>query len=230
MADFDGALERILTGIQKRRVVTEKEKRILAYHEGGHALMAYLMGELMPIQKVTIVGRGDALGLAYYLPTEDRYLHTREELIDVMKIALAGRAAEQIVFGRVTNGAASDLEKVTEIARSMVFDYGMSSLASARTVRADNYALSEETKRMRDAEQARLTDDAYEESQRLLEKHRAPLDRLAEALLEKETLDRTEYLALMRNVPVESASSETVGTIRILSPDVDEPLSAPFVR
>ena len=89
MADFDGALERVLTGLQKRRVVTEKEKRILAYHEAGHALMAYLMGELMPIQKVTIVGRGDALGLAYYLPTEDRYLHTKDELIDVMKIALA---------------------------------------------------------------------------------------------------------------------------------------------
>ncbi len=225
MADFDGALERVITGIQKRRVVTEKEKRILAYHEGGHALMAYLMGELMPIQKVTIVGRGDALGLAYYLPTEDRYLHTKEELMDVMKVALAGRAAEQVVFGRVTNGAASDLEKVTEIARSMVFDYGMSSLASARTVRADNYALSEETKRMRDAEQARLTDDAYEEAQRLIEKHRAPLDRIAMALLEKETLDRTEYLALMGDVAFESASSETVGTIRVL-PSVDEPASS----
>jgi cell division protease FtsH len=228
MADFDGALERVITGIQKRRVVTEKEKRILAYHEGGHALMAYLMGELMPIQKVTIVGRGDALGLAYYLPTEDRYLHTKEELMDVMKVALAGRAAEQVVFGRVTNGAASDLEKVTEIARSMVFDYGMSSLASARTVRADNYALSEETKRMRDAEQARLTDDAYEEAQRLIEKHRAPLDRIAMALLEKETLDRTEYLALMGDVPFESASSETVGTIRVL-PSVDLPASSSSV-
>ena len=78
--DFEGAMERVLTGLQKRRIVTEKEKRILAYHEGGHALMAHLMGDLMPIQKVTIVGRGDALGLAYYLPTEDRYLHTKEEL------------------------------------------------------------------------------------------------------------------------------------------------------
>ena len=111
--DFEGAMERVLTGLQKRRVVTEKEKRILAYHEGGHALLAYLMGDVMPVQKVTIVGRGDALGLAYYLPVEDRYLHTKEELLDVMKVALAGRAAEEIVFGRVTNGAASDLEKVT---------------------------------------------------------------------------------------------------------------------
>ena len=231
MVDFDGALERVLTGLQKKRVVTEKEKRILAYHEGGHALMAYLMGELMPIQKVTIVSRGDALGLAYYLPTEDRYLHTKDELIDVMKIALAGRAAEQIVFGRVTNGASSDLEKVTAIARGMVFDYGMSAIAPARTMRADNYALSEETKRMRDAEQARLTDDAYEEAQRLLEKHRAPLDRLAAALLEKETIDRTEYLALMSDVPVESAASENVGVIRVLEPKSkpESSLSSPAV-
>jgi cell division protease FtsH len=174
------------------------------------------MGELMPLQKVTIIGRGEALGLAYYLPTEERYLHTKEELVDVMKVALGGRAAEQIVFGRVTNGAASDLEKVTQIARSMVFDYGMSEIAPARTMRADNYALSEETKRMRDAEQARLTDHAYAEAQRLLTKHRGALDRLAGTLLEKETIDRAEYLTLLADVPTESSSSETVGTIRVL--------------
>ena len=103
--DFEGAMERVVAGLQQRRVVTEKEKRILAYHEGGHALLAHLMGDLLPIQKVTIIGRGDALGYAYYLPLEERYLHTKEEFIDVMKVALAGRAAEQIVFGRVTNGA-----------------------------------------------------------------------------------------------------------------------------
>ncbi|MGI8973088.1 MAG: ATP-dependent metallopeptidase FtsH/Yme1/Tma family protein [Gaiella sp.] len=216
MEDFESAMERVLTGLQKRRVVTEKEKRILAYHEGGHALMAHLMGDLMPLQKVTIVGRGDSLGLAYYLPSEERFLHTKEELLDVMKIALAGRAAEEVVFGRVTNGAASDLEKVTQIARSMVFDYGMSEIASARTMRADNYALSEETKRLRDAEQARLTDEAYGEAIRLLAKHRAPLDRLANGLLEKETLNRSEFLALLTDVQPESSSAETVGTIRVL--------------
>ena len=154
--DFEGAMERVVAGLQQRRVVTEKEKRILAYHEGGHALLAHLMGDLLPIQKVTIIGRGDALGYAYYLPMEERYLHTKEEFMDVMKVALAGRAAEQIVFGRVTNGASNDLEKVTEIARAMVFDYGMSEASPSRTMRADNYALSEETKRLRDSEQARL--------------------------------------------------------------------------
>jgi len=216
MQDFEDAMERVVAGLQQRRVVSEKEKRILAYHEGGHTLLAHLMGELLPIQKVTIVARGDALGYAYYLPTEDRYLHTKEELLDVMKVALAGRAAEQIVFGRVTNGAASDLEKVTEIARSMVFDYGMSEIAPARTMRADNYALSEETKRMRDSEQARLTDEAYEEAQRLISKHRGSLDKLATALLEKETLDRHEIKALLKGVEPESRASETIGTVRVL--------------
>jgi len=219
--DFEAAMERILTGLQRRRIVSEKEKRILAYHEGGHALLAHLMGDVMPVQKVTIVGRGDALGLAYYLPVEDRYLHTKEELLDVMKVALGGRAAEEIVFGRVTNGAASDLEKVTQIARSMVFEYGMSDVAPSRTMRADNYALSEETKRLRDSEQARLTDHAYDEAIRLLQKHRATLDRLAEALLEKETLDRDEFHAMMANVQQESSSAETVGTIRMLERTAD---------
>ena len=104
--------------------------------------MAYLMGD--PVQKATIVARGEALGYAFHLPEEERYLHTREELIDWMKIGLAGRAAEQVVFGRVTNGAASDLEKVTLLARAMVFEYGMSEGVVSRTMRADNYALSED--------------------------------------------------------------------------------------
>ncbi len=216
MAQFEGAMERVLAGLQQRRVVTEKEKRILAYHEAGHALMAHLMGDLMPIQKVTIVARGDALGYAYFLPLEERYLHTKEELLDVMKVALGGRAAEEIVFGRVTNGAANDLEKVTEIARSMVFEFGMSEVAPSRTMRADNHALSEETKRMRDSEQARLTDLAYEEAQRLLVKHRVSLDRLAGALLEKETLSREELLAMLGLIEPESRASETVGTVRAL--------------
>ncbi|HET8606550.1 MAG TPA: ATP-dependent zinc metalloprotease FtsH [Gaiellaceae bacterium] len=215
-ADFDHALERVVAGLQQRKVVTEKEKRILAFHEGGHALMSHLMGDAFPVQKATIVARGQALGYTLNLPAEDRYLHTREELIDWMTIALAGRAAEQIVFGRVTNGAANDLEKVTEIARSMVFEWGMSETVTSRTMRADNYALSEETKRLRDSEQARLTDHAYEVALRLLQKHRAALDRVAGALLDKETLSRDELLALFADVEPESQSSETVGAIRAL--------------
>ena len=168
------------------------------------------------MQKVTIVSRGTALGYTLNLPAEDRYLETKEELIDMLKIALAGRAAEQVVFGRVTNGAASELEKATEIARAMVFEWGMSDVVTSRTLRADNYALSEETKRTRDIEQARLTDEAYAEAVRLLEKYRAPLDRLTLALLEKETINREEVLHLLSDVEPESRHSETVGTPRVV--------------
>jgi cell division protease FtsH len=215
--NFEAAMERIVAGLQKRRVVTEKEKRVLAFHEAGHALMSYLMGELMPLQKVSIVSRGDALGYAYYVPQEDRYVRTKEELIDSMKITLAGRAAEKVVFGRISTGAADDLEKVTTLARSMVFEYGMSETVTSRTMRADNYALSEETKRLRDQEQARLTDGAFGDAVRLLTKHRASLDRVASALLKKETLGREEMLELLEGVEPESRASETVGTPQVVA-------------
>src|SRR4051794_1974006 len=216
-ADFDHAMDRVIAGLQQRRVITDKEKRILAYHEGGHALMAHLMSAVSPVQKATIIARGIALGYTLNLPEEERYLHTKEELVDWMVVTLAGRAAEQVVFGRVTNGAANDLEKVTLLARSMVFEYGMGDSAVSRTVRADNYALSEETKRMRDTEQARLTDQAYAEAIRLITKHRALLDRVAVALLEKETLSRDELLKIFGDVQPESRASEAVGVVRALN-------------
>ena len=215
--DFDNAIERVVAGLQQKKVLTEKERRILSYHEAGHALMSFLMGEVAPVQKVTIVARGQALGYTLNLPSEDRYMETKEELVDVMKICLAGRAAEQVVFGRVTNGAASDLEKATQIARSMVFEWGMSDSVSSRTLRADNYALSEETKRLRDQEQALLTDGAYTEAIRLIEKHRASLDRLSNALLEKETLLREELVAMLGDLVTESRASELVGMKQVIS-------------
>jgi cell division protease FtsH len=216
--DFDYALERVVAGLQQRRVVTEKEKRILAFHEGGHALVSHLVGN--DPQKATIIARGSALGFVLHLPEEERYLETKEELLDWMVVALAGRAAEEIVFGRVTNVAANDLEKVTQIARSMVFEWGMGESVTSRTMRADNYALSEETKRLRDTEQARLTDHAYTESVRLLSKHRVALDRVAAALLAKETLSRGELVELFEGVEPDSRSSEAVGVVRALGVDL----------
>jgi cell division protease FtsH len=210
--------------------MSEKEKRILAYHEGGHALMSHLMGDSFPVHKATIVPRGNALGYTFNLPEEERFLHTREEFIDWMKIALAGRAAEQVVFGRVTNGAANDLEKVTELARAMVFEYGMSEEVVSRTMRADNYALSEETKRVRDNEQSRLTDGAYLEAVRLITKHRPALDRLAQGLLEKETLVRDEMLALLSDLEPESRASDAVGLVVPIKPVEIEAAEQPEPR
>jgi cell division protease FtsH len=216
-ADFDHAMDRVIAGLQQRRIITPKEQRILAYHEGGHALMAHLLSPVSPVQKVTIVARGTALGYTLNLPEEERYLHTKEELIDWMVVTLAGRAAEQVVFGRVTNGAANDLERVTGLARSMVFEYGMSAGAASRTLRADNYSLSEETKALRDQEQARLTDEAYAVALRLIAKHRGLLDKVANALLEKETLSRDELLEIFGDVAPESEASETVGIPQIVA-------------
>src|SRR5581483_5959621 len=201
--------------LQQRRVVTDKEKRILAYHEGGHALVSHLVGR--EPQKATIIARGAALGFVLHLSEEERHLETREELVDWMIVALAGRAAEQAVFGRVTDGAASDLEKVTEIARSMVFEWGMGESVTSRTMRADNYSLSEETKRLRDQEQSQLTDRAYDDALRLIGKHRVLLDRVAAALLEHETLGRDELAKIFGEVEPESRLSDSVGVVRAVN-------------
>ena len=147
-ADFNYALERVVAGLQQRKLITDKEKRVIAYHEAGHALVARLMGDAMQLHKVTIVPRGQALGYTMNLPEEDRYLQSTDELSDWLKVILAGRAAEQVVFGRITNGAANDLERATAIARSMVFEWGMGESMPHQQMRADNYALSEETKRI----------------------------------------------------------------------------------
>src|SRR4051794_23398177 len=208
-ADFVFALERVVAGLQQRKLITDKEKRVIAYHEAGHALVARLMSE--DIHKVTIVPRGRALGFMMSLPEEDRYVLSKEELEDWLKVTLAGRAAEQIVFGRITNGAANDLDRATAIARSMVFDWGMGRTTTSQQVRADNYSLSEETKRMRDGEQREITDTAYHESLRLIEQHRDYLDILAGALLEKETIDRDELHELLAGLEPASNASGLVG-------------------
>ncbi len=213
-------MDRVIAGLQQRRVITPKEKRILAYHEGGHALMSHLMsGSSRSVQKATIIARGTALGYTLNLPEEERYLHTKEELLDWMVVTLAGRAAEQVVFGRVTNGAANDLEKVTSSRGRW-----SSSTAWARAPRRARCGPTttrspRSRSGLRDGEQTRLTDVAYSEALRLIAKHRALLDRVASALLEKETLNREELLALFGDVAPESRSGEAVGVPQIVAAD-----------
>jgi cell division protease FtsH len=210
--DFDDATERVVAGLLTHVAITEKEKRIIAYHEAGHALMSHLLG-MTPVHKVTIIPRGTSLGYAMTLPDEDRFLTTREELIDRMTMSLAGRVAEIEVFGRMSSGAASDLQYVSKIARWMVCDLGMGTIVESRTLLAEDGSLSEETKRLRDAEQERLTNGAFEEALRLIGLHRETLDKLAERLLEVESLDRAELLALFEHVTPERTHSDEVGRV-----------------
>jgi len=197
--DFDTALERVVAGMQAKRGLNEQEKRIVAYHEAGHALCAELLPSVDRVHRISIVPRGRALGYTLNLPEEDRYLKTREELIDRMTMLLGGRAAEQLVFGSVTTGASGDYETVTAIAAAMVDEYAMGTRVQLRRVQGGDAA--EATLRMRDEEQADLADGAYRAALALLREHRRWLDALAGALLEQEVLERADIDRLLADLP-----------------------------
>jgi cell division protease FtsH len=200
-ADFDSALERVVAGMQSRRALNDHEKRVVAYHEAGHALCAELLPAVDRVHKISIVPRGKALGYTLNLPEEDRYLKTREELIDYMTVLLGGRVAERQVFGAITTGASDDLRRVADISRSMVHDYAMGSSITSRQVSAEGGAVSDETRRLRDAEQQALTDEAYRSAERLISAHRGKLEELAQTLLANEVLERHEIERIMAGVP-----------------------------
>jgi cell division protease FtsH len=189
--DFDAALERVVAGLQTRRVITAEEKRTIAYHEAGHALVGELLRAHVRIHRISIVPRGQALGYVLNLPEEDRYLMSKEDLQNHLKGLLGGYAAEKLVFNRTTTGAADDLKRVVEISRSMIEDYGMGSQLIAHD-NGGKDSLSESARETRDREQQALIDDALFEARVLLTEYRGVLDAIASKLLEKETLDRKE--------------------------------------
>jgi cell division protease FtsH len=203
--DFDTALERVVAGMQAKRGLNEGEKRIVAYHEAGHALCAELLPKVDRVHRISIVPRGRALGYTLNLPEEDRYLKTREELIDRMTMLLGGRAAEQLVFGSVTTGAAGDYEVVTSLAAAMVDEYAMGTRVKLRRIDGDHAA--EATLRMRDEEQADLADGAYRTALGLLSGHRRWLDVLADALLEQEVLERADIDRVLAGLPRPASGS-----------------------
>jgi len=196
-SDFDNAFERVIAGLQSRKVITDHEKRVVAWHEAGHALVSELLPTVDKVQKVSIVPRGKALGYTLNLPQEDRYLKSRHELIDYMKVLLAGRVAEQITFGRVTTGASDDLAKVTTIARSMVYEYGMGTSIRSHQVPANDWNVSEMMRQRRDEEVTEIAEEAYRGSQRLLTEHRDLLDEIARRLLLEEVIEQREIAAMM---------------------------------
>jgi cell division protease FtsH len=148
--------------------------------------------------RVSIVPRGHALGYTLHLPEEDRYLKTREEMVDWMVVALGGRVAEHVVFGDVTTGAANDLAKVYEVSRKMVSEYGMGTMISSRRMPADDYSVSEATRRMVDEEQQELTDLAWRRAHKLIEEHRDALEEIAAELLSHEVLERETIEDIMQ--------------------------------
>ncbi|WP_377831108.1 ATP-dependent zinc metalloprotease FtsH (plasmid) [Bradyrhizobium lupini] len=228
MGDFNNAVERIVAGLEKRnRLLNPKEREIVAYHEMGHALVALSLPGVDPVHKISIIPRGvGALGYTIQRPIEDRFLMTKEELENKMAVLLGGRAAELIVFGHLSTGAADDLRRVTDIARSMVTRYGMSEklgsvayerdpgnfLASADRpypIRERDYA--EETAAAVDREVKDIVDRILQRTEGMLTTRRSILDRAARRLLEKETLEQSDIDALIREMPKEGVKEGKEG-------------------
>ncbi len=200
MADFDAAIERVIAGVQSRRVLNEREKRVVAYHEAGHALCGELLPTVDRVHRISIVPRGRSLGYTLNLPEEDRYLKTREELLDYMTVLLGGRVAEELVFGAITTGASDDLARVAQIAHSMVHDYAMVTGGVGRTPDGD-VPLSETTLRIRDEERQDLIEEARRAARKMIAAHRPQLDALAHKLLADEVLERDGIETIMAGVP-----------------------------
>jgi cell division protease FtsH len=211
LADFTAAIERIVAGLEKKnRLLNPREREIVAYHEMGHALVALALPGTDPVHKVSIIPRGiGALGYTIQRPTEDRYLMTREELERKIMVLLGGRAAEKLVFGHLSTGAADDIAKVTDIARDMVMRYGMDESLGYIAYEAQRPPFldvpglasggcprSPETQARIDEAVRRIVMDAFERACAILQQHRALLERCARELLQRETLDEAQLRAL----------------------------------
>jgi cell division protease FtsH len=210
---LDEAIDRVIAGPQKRtRLMNDKEKKITAYHEGGHALVASAMRHLDPVTKVTILPRGRALGYTMVMPQDDKYSTTRNEILDQLAYALGGRVAEELVFHDPTTGAANDIEKATDMARKMVTQFGMSERVGAIKLGRSSGEVflgrdvgherdySEEVAGVVDDEVRRLIEAAHDEAWEVLVENRQVLDDLVVALLERETLNREDLATIFEPV------------------------------
>jgi cell division protease FtsH len=216
MADFEYAKDKVMMGSERRSmVITDEEKRVTAVHEAGHALLAVLLPNADPVHKVTIIPRGMALGLTTLLPVDDKHNHSRDYLQDQLAILLGGRIAEQITNGKLTTGAGNDLERVTDLARKMVCEWGMSDAMGPLTFgkkeeqiflgreisKAQDY--SEETAIRIDQEVKRFVMDNYERARQVLTEHKAILLKIADELLAREVLDADQVMRLAKGLPLQ---------------------------
>ena len=210
MVELEEGIMRVIAGPEKKsRVMGEKERLITAYHELGHAIVGHLLPNCDPVHKVSIISRGQALGYTISLPTEDKFLTTRAELADTMAMTLGGRAAEEIVFNEITTGASNDLEKVTQTAKQMVMRYGMSERLGPRVFGHDRGQpflgrefssepdYSDEIAREIDDEIRRVVEEAHQTAKDILNERRDDLESVTKILLERETIDAKEFIALL---------------------------------
>jgi cell division protease FtsH len=214
--DFTDAIEKIILGAERQVVMTDADRRRTAYHESGHALVGMLTPGADPVRKISIIPRGQALGVTLATPESDRYNYRRDELLAQIKVALGGRAAEKVVFDDLSTGAESDIQNLTRVARGMVGRWGMSDAVGPIAVtdgRQDGVLLpgtapaSEPTQELVDQEVRRIVDESERDVVNLLEEHREQLDALANALLERETLDQQDAYEVA-GVPLPEAEPE----------------------
>jgi cell division protease FtsH len=215
MVDFEKAKDKVLLGAERRSMImSDEDKRVTAFHEGGHALIALLTPDSDPVHKVTIIPRGMALGVTQTLPVEDRYNLTRAQMRAMIKHAMGGRAAEELVFGHLSTGASNDLQQATRMAREMICTYGMSDRIGPVCLDDEGgdvflgrdfgsrKSYSEDTAQQIDEEVKDLLNSLYDEARRLLTDNRDKLDRIAETLLERETLETSDLARIMAGEPL----------------------------
>jgi cell division protease FtsH len=216
MVEMEEAIDRVVAGPEKKtRLISDKEKEIIAYHESGHAIVAHTLPNADPVHKISIIPRGRALGYTLTLPTEDKYLVTRSELVDELAMLLGGRTSEEMIFGDITTGDQNDIERATKVARQMVMEFGMSEKLGPITLghkqeqvflgrdfaAEPNY--SDEVAFQIDQEVRRLIDEAHEEARKILTEQRDRLVMIAKVLVDRETVDKDELLELLEGEPQE---------------------------
>jgi cell division protease FtsH len=236
--DFDAARDRVLMGLKRESLaLSEEEKEIVAYHEGGHAVCAYVLEHADPLHKVTILPTGMALGVTQQLPIEERHIYKREYIVDSLVVRLGGRVAESIVFGHQSTGAQNDLVGCTELARKMVREFGMSDRIGPMAWGSQGAVFlgedlmhtrdySDETARVIDEEVERILRDEEDRCRKVLSEYRDGLDSVARTLLERETLEGAEVEAL-----VDEAMGRKVGGPRMIThaDGTEEPAEPPRV-
>jgi cell division protease FtsH len=240
--DLEEGIMRVIAGPEKKaRLLSEKEQRITAYHEMGHALVGHFLENTNPIHKITIVSRGQALGLTISLPSEDRYMQTKQHLQEEIAMTLGGRAAEELVFNEVTTGAANDIEKVTHTAKQMVMRYGMSEKLGPRVLGRNTDMpflgremghepdYSDELAREIDDEVRRIIEDGHELALRVLREHLDELHRISQILIERETIDKEQFMRLIAGENEEDVFVDE-DTPALPPPSQPEPERRPEIR